>query len=107
MKNFAAVRFHMFHCEGKACQKAGAFDLTQALRDEVEKHGLKEEFHTTRTLCNGACECAPIVVLQPQGLVYGGLKPADAPRCIQNWVQSAWRTPEVFPIAEYGFCNKS
>jgi NADH:ubiquinone oxidoreductase subunit E len=103
MKNFGSVRLQMFHCEGKSCQKAGAQELTEALRAEMEKQGLKDAFHTTRTLCQGACECAPVVVLHPQGLVYGELRIADAQRCIRNWSQNIWSDALIAPVAAYGF----
>ena len=52
-------------CSGSSCRKAGAKKLAKKTRGWLEKLGAARSTHIVRTQCNGLCERAPVVCLQP------------------------------------------
>ncbi|NOX44283.1 MAG: 4Fe-4S dicluster domain-containing protein [Caldiserica bacterium] len=71
-------------CGGTGCRAFGAEELLAALRHEVDRRGLSHEVSVKMTGCHGFCEHGPIVVVQPQGYFYPGLRPEDVPRLLDS-----------------------
>ncbi len=71
-------------CCGTGCVAGGAFRLKDALEEEVEKQGLAAEVSVVVTGCNGFCGQGPLVVVMPDGIFYGFLKPEDVPLLIHE-----------------------
>ncbi len=65
-------------CGGTGCRAFGSGELAAGLREEVDKQHLSGEVEVKLTGCHGLCERGPIVVIQPEGLFYAGLRPEDA-----------------------------
>lgn len=65
-------------CGGTGCRAFGSEELATGLREEVDKQHLGREIEVKLTGCHGFCERGPIVVTQPEGLFYAGLKPEDS-----------------------------
>lgn len=65
-------------CGGTGCRAFGSEELATGLREEVDKQRLGREIEVKLTGCHGLCERGPIVVTQPEGLFYAGLKPDDS-----------------------------
>ncbi|UOQ44303.1 (2Fe-2S) ferredoxin domain-containing protein [Halobacillus salinarum] len=74
---------HLMICNGSSCNKAGAEELTLALREEISAKGLDEKIHTTRTRCNGRCHDKCVVIDYPKGTWYKDLHPTDVPLLIE------------------------
>ena len=55
------------------CLAAGAKELGAAFRDKVAAAGLAEEVEVVQTGCHGLCAMAPVIVIEPEDIVYGGL----------------------------------
>lgn len=68
IKNITLIKKHLFICNGGTCKINGAEESTAALRFEIDKAGLNNEMHTTKTLCNGRCKDGPIVIAMPEGI---------------------------------------
>lgn len=49
---------------------AGAEESTKSIRACITEAGLDTEIHTTKTLCNGRCEDAPVVIVMPDNIWY-------------------------------------
>ena len=77
-------RAHLLVCAGTGCVSCGAFDVRKALEDEVRRRGLEHEVLVVATGCNGFCERGPILLVQPEGVFYQRLKPADVPRLVEE-----------------------
>ncbi len=69
--NLNGTRHIVLICNGGTCAKAGADDVTLALRKELSERGLDPEVHTARTRCLGRCEDACSVSVQPENVWYG------------------------------------
>jgi NADH:ubiquinone oxidoreductase subunit F (NADH-binding)/(2Fe-2S) ferredoxin/Pyruvate/2-oxoacid:ferredoxin oxidoreductase delta subunit len=80
----AAARTHLLVCTGTGCVSCGAFEVRRALEEEIRRRGLEREVLVVATGCNGFCERGPIVLVQPDGIFYQRLTPADVPRLVEE-----------------------
>jgi len=71
-------------CTGTGCVSNGAFDIIDALNDELRKHHLDREIQVVTTGCNGFCANGPIVVVQPDGIFYQMLGLKDIPLLVEE-----------------------
>ncbi|OSM00427.1 putative ferredoxin 2Fe-2S [Magnetofaba australis IT-1] len=55
----------------------GAEETFNAFFGELEKRGMFEEVFVTGTFCMGPCDKGPTVVVYPEGVWYGQVKPGD------------------------------
>jgi NADH-quinone oxidoreductase subunit F len=58
--------------------------VVQALREEIEGHGLTDRVDLRATGCHGFCEMGPLVVIHPQKLFYHRVKPGDAAEIVEE-----------------------
>lgn len=68
--NLSSTQHHVLICNGASCMRKGAEELTQAIREEIQRLGVDNAIHTTRTRCNGRCEDACVVIVYPEGTWY-------------------------------------
>jgi NADH:ubiquinone oxidoreductase subunit F (NADH-binding)/(2Fe-2S) ferredoxin len=71
-------RAHVLVCAGTGCVGNGSFEFRRALDEEVERLGLQDEVLVVATGCQGFCAAGPIVIVQPDGVFYCGVKQKDA-----------------------------
>ncbi len=69
-KDLTKVTNTVFVCNGGTCKKNGAEENTRELRCAIKMAGLHEVTHTIKTLCQGQCENAPVLFLNPDGIWY-------------------------------------
>lgn len=53
-------------------------EITRVIRQEIARHGLDSQIHTTRTRCNGRCDDACVVIVYPEGTWYLTVTPEVA-----------------------------
>jgi (2Fe-2S) ferredoxin len=68
--NLEQTKHHVFICNGRSCTKAGAEELTSAVRAEITARDLDPFIHTTRTLCAGRCQDCCVIVSYPDAHWY-------------------------------------
>jgi NADH-quinone oxidoreductase subunit F len=71
-------------CLGAGCVSSGSEPVRDALVEEIERRGLSQEAKVVGTGCIGCCGSGPIVVVNPDGVLYQGLNPADAKDIIEE-----------------------
>lgn len=71
-------------CTGTGCVSGGAFEIKNALEEELKKQNLEEEIQVITTGCNGFCANGPIVVVQPDGIFYQMLTPEVIPYLVEE-----------------------
>jgi len=69
------------------CRAYGALELRDALKDEVKSKRLGKEVEIRETGCHGFCAMAPVVAIDPHGIFYQGVTPADAPAIINQTIK--------------------
>ncbi|MGO4886350.1 (2Fe-2S) ferredoxin domain-containing protein [Anaerobacillus sp. MEB173] len=82
--DLSTTKHHVLICNGSSCKKAGAEDLTLAIRKEISNQGLDQMIHTTRTLCNGRCQDKCVLITYPDGKWYKNISAEDAPQFIES-----------------------
>ncbi len=80
----AARRIDVMTCCGTACVAGGAFRIRDAFERELDRHRLRGEVAVVTTGCNGFCGQGPVVVVLPDGIFYGWLKPDDVPVVVEE-----------------------
>ncbi|PWB72995.1 NADH-quinone oxidoreductase subunit F, partial [candidate division GN15 bacterium] len=64
-------------CAGTGCLACGCKAVTDTIRKLVKEERLEETVSIKTTGCHGFCERGPLVVIEPQGIFYQRVKPAD------------------------------
>jgi NADP-reducing hydrogenase subunit HndC len=59
-------------------------DLVPALQQEVERRGLSGEVDVVETGCRGMCAMGPVILIEPEGLFYTDVQPADVPELVEE-----------------------
>jgi NADH:ubiquinone oxidoreductase subunit F (NADH-binding)/(2Fe-2S) ferredoxin/Pyruvate/2-oxoacid:ferredoxin oxidoreductase delta subunit len=77
-------RIELMICAGTGCVASGAFNIKTALESELEKQGLQNEVSVVTTGCNGFCGQGPLLVVMPDRIFYGWLKPEDVPLLVEE-----------------------
>ena len=67
------------------CRAHGAEEIMQAFETEVKKKKLGVEIVPTG--CHGFCAQAPVLVVDPYGIFYGGISPEDVPEIVSQTVE--------------------
>ena len=60
------------------CRAYGAAGVLEALNDEVKSQGLSKQVEIRATGCHGFCAKAPVIAIEPMGVQYEEVEPADA-----------------------------
>jgi bidirectional [NiFe] hydrogenase diaphorase subunit len=79
---------HIIVCSGTACRSANSEAVRQALENQVQERSQIGVCTVTNGGCRGLCAAGPMVSVEPAGLLYQGVKPADA-RAIVDSLGSA------------------
>jgi (2Fe-2S) ferredoxin len=85
-------KHHVFICTNRrepghrrgCCAERGADDVKAAFKTELSKHGLKGDVRANAAGCLDTCELGVSVVVYPEGVWYGGVKPEDVPEIVEQ-----------------------
>ena len=66
------------------CGTRGGLELLEQFRQEVDRRQLAKEILVTRTGCTGHHAFGPTVIVYPEGIWYGRVKPEDVSVIIQE-----------------------
>ena len=73
-------------CDGSACLQKKSKELEAAFEKEREKRGLTDRLSIRLSGCLGVCAQGPVVVVNPEYTIYGGVTTADVPEIIESHV---------------------
>ena len=93
IKDLHKVKKHVLLCNGGSCKKLGAEEVTNAIRASINKEGLQDEIHTTKTLCNGRCNDGPIVIVMPECLWFQKMKIEQAEGFVIRTLKGGYYSP--------------
>ena len=71
-------------CGGTGCLALGSEEVHEALQREIEAQAIENRVNLRMTGCPGFCERGPLVVIQPKGIFYHGVKVEDVPQIISE-----------------------
>ncbi len=80
------IKTEILVCAGTGCLANGSRDVAQALKRAIRGKQLdvKLSLGLKNTGCHGFCEQGPLVVIQPRGIFYRGVKPKDAKEIVEQ-----------------------
>jgi NADH:ubiquinone oxidoreductase subunit F (NADH-binding)/(2Fe-2S) ferredoxin/NAD-dependent dihydropyrimidine dehydrogenase PreA subunit len=80
----STYRTEILLCGGTGCRASGSDAVKDALKIQLEKHGLRNEVRIIETGCNGFCAQGPLAVVQPEGIFYQKLEPEGIPHLVEE-----------------------
>ena len=75
---------HLMICGATGCLSSGSQAVEQALIEEMEKRGIKDQYRLVMGGCPGFCEVGPIIVIYPDEVFYCRLKPGDMAELVEK-----------------------
>ena len=85
-------RHHVFVCENVrpaddprgSCGAKGSPSIRAALKAELARRGLKKQVRANAAGCLDACSEGPSMVVYPEGVWYGHVRPEDVPEIVES-----------------------
>lgn len=85
---------HIFVCENQrppdnprgCCAAKGSPELLAVLKKRLKELGLNYRVRANASGCLDACEFGPVVLVYPEQIWYGGVKPGDIEEIIQSHI---------------------
>jgi NADH:ubiquinone oxidoreductase subunit F (NADH-binding)/(2Fe-2S) ferredoxin/NAD-dependent dihydropyrimidine dehydrogenase PreA subunit len=83
--------------QGTCCISAGAEQVYTALKTEIAQLDLADSVQVKRTgLCHGFCQLDPVVIIEPEGLLYSKVKVDDAPEIARSLMPQGQPVERLF-----------
>ena len=82
------------HARG-CCDPEGNQALKDALKKEMKQRGLGATVRVNEAGCLDQCEFGPTLVIYPQQIWYGNVKPSDVPRIVDETLVAGRIIPEL------------
>jgi (2Fe-2S) ferredoxin len=92
--SFMRFKHHIFVCENVrpdddpkgCCSAKGSAAIREAMKKEIKQRGLRGVVRANQSGCLDACEFGPSIVVYPEGVWYGGVKPEDVPEILESHI---------------------
>ncbi|HET90573.1 MAG TPA: NADH-quinone oxidoreductase subunit NuoF [Chloroflexi bacterium] len=78
-----------------SCLHGRCPDLIPALQEEIERRGLTTEVEVVESGCRGLCAMGPVILLQPEGIFYTNVQPADVPELVEETLIKGRAVPRL------------
>lgn len=77
-------KYRLKICVAAGCLSARSDQVREALGNEIAQRGLEQECQVKGVGCLGLCTAGPLMVVEPDGIMYKGVTPEDAPDIINS-----------------------
>ncbi|HEX3000701.1 MAG TPA: NADH-quinone oxidoreductase subunit NuoF [Armatimonadota bacterium] len=110
-------RSHVLICGGRGCISNASVEVREALNKELKRQNLDQEICVVQTGCMGSCDLGPVMIVYPDEVFYGRVRPDDVPKLVEEHflkgrvyepllVQSHDADGLVRTMREYAFFSK-
>ena len=106
MTDFAGARIHIMTCGGAGCHSSGSGRLLEKFRELAERDGMGEEVCAVRTGCFGLCSDGPIIVIQPENIMYAKVQPEDVEEIWESHIKRGKPVERLVSKNEKAFFSK-
>ena len=83
-------------CLGTGCVSSSSPEIYEALKNALDKFGLKDSVNMKFTGCHGFCQQGPIVIIEPEGIFYAKIKVEDADEIIESHIKNGEPIKRLF-----------
>lgn len=80
----AGIQHRIIVCSGTGCQSLHSEQLVEQLEGEIKQRGLEKRCAVMEGGCRGLCAEGPLVSIEPQHVLYQGVKPDDAAEVVAS-----------------------
>lgn len=87
-KNLTKVNTTFQFCDGGSCRKANSDIALREARAYLRNEDLWDNTHTIRTRCNGRCEDAPTLIVQPGNYWYKNIDGEKSVEIVKSHVEN-------------------
>ena len=70
------------------CRSLGAIEIAKAFREQLAEAGMDEEIAVVDVGCHGQCARAPVILIEPQDYLYGGVQTDDVAEIIETTLKN-------------------
>jgi (2Fe-2S) ferredoxin len=84
LKGQAGIRHTVLVCAGAGCVSCDCTSCSEALEASLREAGLSQSVQVRKTGCMGICDAGPIMVVQPDDVLYCKLRPEDMPEIVHR-----------------------
>ncbi len=91
-----------------SCLHGRCPDLIPALKEEIERRGMTTEVEVVESSCRGLCAMGPVILVQPEGIFYTEVKPADVPELVEETLVKGRVVPRLTykePLTHQDVCH--
>lgn len=89
------LQHHVFVCtscrqngqQKGMCFSKGANDIVMKFQEAVDDHDLSDDVLVTNCGCFGLCSKAPVAVVYPEGVFYGGITEDDVEEIVESHLE--------------------
>lgn len=106
MTDFEGARIHIMTCGGAGCHSSGSGRLLEKFRELAERDGMGEEVCAVRTGCFGLCSDGPIIVIQPENIMYAKVQPEDVEEIWESHIKRGKPVERLVSKNEKAFFSK-
>lgn len=96
-------------CQGTGCLSSKSDEIKEEFEDQLKNFNLQDRVKVDFTGCHGFCAQGPIVIIEPEGIMYSKVKTTYINRIVESHLKNADPVIEYFykdpktnkPIARY------
>jgi NADH-quinone oxidoreductase subunit F len=77
-------KYRILVCSGAGCISANCHAVKEALLKSLEENNLSGQVLVSETGCIGSCNLGPVMIIQPDGVVYVKLRAIDIPAIVTS-----------------------
>lgn len=71
-------------CAGTGCISSGAYEVKEALDNELQKNNLEDKVRVILSGCHGFCEKGPLLIVYPEDIFYCEVTGEDMPELVEQ-----------------------
>ena len=106
MTDFEGARIHIMTCGGAGCHSSGSGKLLEEFMRLVQRDGMTNEVCAVRTGCFGLCSDGPIIVIQPENIMYAKVQPEDVEEIWESHIKGGKAVERLVSKNEKAFFSK-
>ena len=91
-----------------SCLHGRCPELLPALQEEIKRRGLAGEVDVVEAGCRGLCAMGPVLLVEPDGLFYVNVQPADVPELVEETLvkgRAVERLTYKEPVTHQAVCH--